>query len=82
AGHVGKVLGRLLSSSGGFVVQDVLTRSQASARAAVDFIGAGKPCADIAALRAADTWLLAVSDDQIAPMAAALAQALDLQGAV
>lgn len=75
AGHVGKVLGRLLSDSGAVVVQDVMTRSPASARAAVDFIGAGKACADIAALRAADIWLLAVNDDQIVPTAAALAQA-------
>jgi len=75
AGHVGKVLGRLFSHGGAFAVQDVLTRSPASARAAVDFIGAGRACADIAALRPADTWLLAVGDDQIAPMAAALAQA-------
>lgn len=75
AGHVGKVLGRLFSHSGVFTVQDVLTRSHASARAAVDFIGAGQAGADIAALRAADVWLLAVSDDQIAPAAAALAQA-------
>lgn len=82
AGHVGKVLGRLLSHSGAIALQDVLTRSHASAQAAVDFIGAGQACADIAALRAADIWLLAVSDDQIAPMAAALAQAHDLGGAV
>ena len=82
AGHVGKVLGRLLSASGACVVQDVLTRSPASAQAAVDFIGTGRACADLAALRPADIWLLAVNDDQIAPMAAALAQAHDLKGAV
>lgn len=82
AGHVGKVLGRLLSDSGAFVVQDVLTRSPASARAALDFIGAGRACADIAALRAADAWLLAVNDDQIAPVAAALAQAHKMDGAL
>jgi len=82
AGHVGKVLGRLLSASGVCVVQDVLTRSPASARAAVDFIDAGRACADLAQLRPADIWLLAVNDDQIAPMAAALAQAHDLKGAV
>lgn len=75
AGHVGKVLGRLFAHSGVLNVQDVLTRSQASAQAAVDFVKAGQACADIAALRPADIWLLAVSDDQIAPMAAALAQA-------
>ncbi|WP_429201783.1 Rossmann-like and DUF2520 domain-containing protein [Massilia sp. UYP11] len=84
AGHVGKVLGRLLSASGACVVQDVLTRSPASARAACDFIGAGRACAgpDLAALRPADIWLLAVNDDQIAPMAAALAQAHEVRGAV
>jgi len=82
AGHVGKVLGRLLSASGACMVQDVLTRSPASARAAVDFIDAGRACADLAELRPADIWLLAVNDDQIAPMAAALAQAHEVKGAV
>lgn len=82
AGHVGKVMGRLLSASGAHVVQDVLTRSPASARAALGFIGAGRACADLTALRPADVWLLAVNDDQIAPMAAALAQAHDVRGAV
>ena len=82
AGHVGKVLGRLFSHSGVLDVQDVLTRSHASARAAVDFIGAGQACTEIAALRPADVWLLAVSDDQIAPMAAALVQAHDMRAAV
>jgi len=82
AGHVGKVLGRLLSAGGACVVQDVLTRSPDSARAAVDFIGAGRACADLAALRPADLWLLAVNDDQIVPAAAALAQAHDVKGAV
>lgn len=82
AGHVGKVLGRLLSASGACVVQDVLTRSPASALAATDFIEAGRACADIEELRPADIWLLAVNDDQIAPMAAALAQAHEVKDAV
>lgn len=82
AGHVGKVLGRLLSASGVCTVQDVLTRSPASARAAVDFVNAGRACAGIEELRPADIWLLAVNDDQVAPMAAALAQAHDVKGAV
>jgi predicted short-subunit dehydrogenase-like oxidoreductase (DUF2520 family) len=82
AGHVGKVLGRLLADSGACVVQDVLTRSPASARAAVDFIDAGRACAGIEELHPADIWLLAVNDDQIAPMAAALAQAHEVDGAI
>lgn len=82
AGHVGCVLGRLFAASGAFDLQDVLTRSQDSAGVAVAFIGAGRACADITALRPARVWLLAVNDDQIAPMAAALAQAHDLRDTV
>lgn len=81
AGHVGRVLGRLFAANGVFTVQDVLTRSPASAQDAVDFIGAGRACADMAALRPADVWLLAVGDDAIAPACAALARAHDLSGA-
>lgn len=72
AGHVGRVLGRLLAGVDGIAVQDVLTRSLASAQAAVDFIGAGTPVAAFAALRRADVTMLAVSDDQIGPACAAL----------
>jgi predicted short-subunit dehydrogenase-like oxidoreductase (DUF2520 family) len=82
AGHVGRVLGRLFAASGAFALQDVLTRSPASAQAAVAFIGAGQACTDVAQLRPAQAWLLAVSDDQIEPVAAQLAQTHDLTGAV
>jgi len=82
AGHVGRVLGRLFAASGAFALQDVLTRSPASAQAAVAFIGAGQACTDAMQLRPAQAWLLAVSDDQIEPVAAQLAQTHDLTGAV
>ncbi|MEW7848664.1 Rossmann-like and DUF2520 domain-containing protein [Massilia aurea] len=82
AGHVGRVLGRLFASSGAFALQDVLTRSQASAQAAVDVIGAGHACTDVALMRPAPVWLLAVSDDQIESVSALLAQTHDLTGAV
>ena len=72
AGHVGRVLGRLLAGVEGIAVQDVLTRSMESARDAVDFIGAGTPVDTYAALRRADVTMLAVSDDQIVPACAAL----------
>ena len=72
AGQVGRVLGRLLAGADGITVQDVLTRSLASAQAAVDFIGAGTPVDRYAALRRADVTMLAVSDDQIGPACAAL----------
>lgn len=64
-GNVGKVLGRLWAESGTFRLQDVLNRSQESAAAAVDFVGAGLPIANWAALRPADIVLIGTPDDQI-----------------
>ncbi|MCG2585286.1 Rossmann-like and DUF2520 domain-containing protein [Massilia sp. TS11] len=72
AGHVGRVLGKLFHEHGVFTVQDVLTRSAASADAAVAFIGAGRGVASLDALRPAEVILVAVGDDQIAGVAAAL----------
>lgn len=82
AGHVGSVLGRLLASQGGFHIQQVLTRSQASARQAVAFIGAGSVATAYEALRAADLHVLAVSDDQIVAASEALARAVPLHGSI
>ena len=81
AGHVGRVLGRLFTQHGVFAVQDVLTRSAASAEEAVAFIGAGRALAQAADLRPAQVWMLAVGDDQIAPVCAALAGSGLLAGA-
>ena len=82
AGHVGRTLGRLFAGHGVFAVQDVLTRSIASAAAAVAFIGAGRALAQVSGLRPAQVWMLAVGDDQIAPTCAALAAAGLLDGAI
>jgi predicted short-subunit dehydrogenase-like oxidoreductase (DUF2520 family) len=82
AGHVGRALGRLFHRQGVFTVQDVLTRSQASAEDAVAFIGAGRALAQASGLRRAAVWMLAVGDDQIAPTCAALAAAGLVNGAV
>src|SRR5471032_2856239 len=82
AGHVGKVLGCLLAAADGIVLQDVLTRSMATAQAAVDFIGAGTPIDSHAALRRADVTMLAVSDDQIGAACATLAAQGHLAGAI
>lgn len=71
-GHLGRALGRLFAGSGVFIVQDVLTRSPASASDAVAFIGAGRAVASLAELRPADAVMLAVSDDQIEAVSAAL----------
>ena len=82
AGHVGRTLGRLFAARGVFAVQDVKTRTIDSARDAVAFIGAGTPVAGDAALRPAEVWMLAVADDAIGPVAAALAQGTPMQDAV
>jgi predicted short-subunit dehydrogenase-like oxidoreductase (DUF2520 family) len=82
AGHVGRVLGRLFHARGVCAVQDVHTRSSDSARAAVAFIGAGTPVDGAGSMRPADLWMLAVADDAIAGVAAALAQTAPMAGAV
>ena len=81
AGHVGRVLGRLFHRHGVFALQDVLTRSISSAQDAVAFIGAGRALAQAADLRPAQVWMLAVGDDQIAPVCTALAASGLLAGA-
>lgn len=82
AGHVGRTLGRLFAARAVFTVQDVLTRGIDSARDAVGFIGAGRALDAGALPRAAAVWMLAVSDDRIADVAALLAASVPLQGAV
>jgi predicted dinucleotide-binding enzyme len=71
AGHLGRTLGRLFAASGAFAVQDVLTRSVASAQDAIAFIGAGHAAAALEPMRRADAVMLAVSDDQIEPVCGA-----------
>lgn len=64
-GHLGRALGRLFATSSAFTVQDVATRSPASAGAAVAFIGAGRAVERIGAMRPAQAVMLAVGDDEI-----------------
>jgi predicted short-subunit dehydrogenase-like oxidoreductase (DUF2520 family) len=73
AGRVGQTLGRLLAKDGRYHVQEVLTRRDESAAAAVEFIGAGRALIQLDDLRPADVWLLAVPDGQIALTAQSLA---------
>jgi predicted short-subunit dehydrogenase-like oxidoreductase (DUF2520 family) len=70
-GRVGRTLGRLFATRGGFEIQDVLVRGEGSE--ALDFIGAGRPCQALADMRAADAWMLTVPDDQLQATAEALA---------
>lgn len=73
AGRVGQTLAHLWQQRGVFAVQDVLTRSDASAQAACARIGAGTPHTALSTLRAADVWMLAVPDAELPGCGAALA---------
>ena len=65
-GRVGRTLARLWRGSGMFEIGDVNDHTAEKSRAAVNFIGGGRASAEIAAMRAADVWLLAPPDDRIA----------------
>jgi predicted short-subunit dehydrogenase-like oxidoreductase (DUF2520 family) len=73
-GKVGKTLGRVWSDARVFDIGDVLNRRPDSARAATDFIGAGRPVAAWTELGRADVFMLSVPDDAIGPCAQRLAQ--------
>lgn len=73
AGRVGQTLGRLWQQRGVFTIQDVLTRSIGTAQGACDFMAGGTAVEDVALLRPADVWMLAVPDAQIGSVARALA---------
>lgn len=75
SGRVGQALARLWHDSGTYRIQDVLTTSTASASRAVTFIGAGHAVARLSDMQAADVWMLAVPDRQVAAMAEQLAAA-------
>jgi predicted short-subunit dehydrogenase-like oxidoreductase (DUF2520 family) len=74
AGRVGSALGRRLCELG-WKIGAVVTRSEASARRSVRFIGAGKACAGLARqILASRVILIATPDDNIAVVAQELAR--------
>jgi predicted short-subunit dehydrogenase-like oxidoreductase (DUF2520 family) len=84
AGRVGRALGRRLHELG-WRIGAVTTRSEASARRAVRFIGAGKPHASMTRqILASRVILIATPDDEIAAVAQNLARigAEELRGKV
>jgi predicted short-subunit dehydrogenase-like oxidoreductase (DUF2520 family) len=84
AGRVGRALGRRLRELG-WRIGAVITRSEASARRAVRFIGAGKPHARMTRqILTSRVVLIAVLDDEIASVAQELARigAEELRGKV
>jgi predicted short-subunit dehydrogenase-like oxidoreductase (DUF2520 family) len=84
AGRVGRALGRRLHESG-WKIQTVSARSEAHAKKAVRFIGAGRAVAGIpGSFAGASTILLTVPDDAITVLAGELAATLwrELRGRV
>ena len=73
AGRVGCALGRLWTKAGVFEIQDALTQSFKSARAAVRTMHAGRAVTAVDEMRAADVWLLATPDDAIGVVCRTLA---------
>jgi predicted short-subunit dehydrogenase-like oxidoreductase (DUF2520 family) len=74
AGRVGRTLGRSLREFGWKIIL-VAARTEATAKKAARFIGAGRPTVGLpATLTGAAAILLAVPDDAIAPVAADLAR--------
>lgn len=78
-GRVGRTLARLWHASGVFDIGDVNDRVADKSRAAVAFIGAGRACNEIGAMRAADLWLLATPDARIAGCSRELAASAALE---
>jgi predicted short-subunit dehydrogenase-like oxidoreductase (DUF2520 family) len=74
SGRVGRACGRMWARAGVFEIQDVLTRSLASAEEGVKFIGAGAAVGHLADMRPADVWMIATRDDAIVPSAQTLAK--------
>jgi len=72
-GRVGRTLARLWREQGLFTIGDVNDHTAAKSGAAIDFIGGGRACAELAAMRAAAFWMLAPADDRIEEISNALA---------
>ena len=77
AGRVGRALGRSLREAGWKIIV-VAARTDATAKKAARFIGAGRPSAGLPAiLTGASTILLTVPDDAVGPVAAELARTVE-----
>lgn len=74
AGRVGKTLGNLIVANRVADVGQIYDCDIACARAAVEFVGAGRPVDDLGLLEPADIWLLSVPDTRIREVADHLAR--------
>ncbi|MBC3920269.1 DUF2520 domain-containing protein [Undibacterium sp. CY18W] len=75
AGKVGTVLAKNFIERQVFSGQQVMNRSLPSSQAAVDWLGAGAAVDDLHHMQPADVTMLTVTDDQIVPLCAAMAEA-------
>ncbi|CAD9223559.1 conserved hypothetical protein [Burkholderia cenocepacia] len=74
AGRVGKTLGNLIVANRVVDVGQIYDRDIACARAAVAFVGAGRPVDDLDRVEPADIWLLSVPDTRLRDVADQLAR--------
>jgi predicted short-subunit dehydrogenase-like oxidoreductase (DUF2520 family) len=82
-GQAAGSLARLWVQAGSVTIGEVINRSEASTRKAVEKIGDGNVVKNFTEMEPADFWLIGASDDQIADVALLLAEAhADLQGAL
>lgn len=65
AGRVGQTLGNLIVANRVVDVGQIYDRDIACARAAVAFVGTGRPVDDLDRVEPADIWLLSVPDTRI-----------------
>ena len=82
AGRAGKTLCRLFAeqqSEFDLSIQQIINRSESSAAKAVSFIGQGEAAASFDNLLAADIWLIATPDNEIAAVSERLAQSAVLR---
>lgn len=76
AGRLGRTLARRWHEAGMLDIGGVYSRAPASRRSAIEFIGAGEPCARVADLPPATMTLIAVPDAAIAGVARKLADTI------
>jgi predicted short-subunit dehydrogenase-like oxidoreductase (DUF2520 family) len=82
-GKMGRTLARRWAQAKVFNIGQVLTRSEETAKSAVEFIGAGNAITDLAAIEPADAFFIATGDDAIAGLAKQLAETgMIMEGAI
>lgn len=74
-GRAAGSLARLWLQANTLTIGAVLNRSRASSERAVQALGTGEPAETVAALPAADCWLIGAGDDQIEAVATGIAEA-------